>query len=228
MGFIDDPMNDVRIAPSVLAADFAVLGEQVREAELAGADWFHIDVMDGHFVPAISFGTPVVEVIRGITSLPLDVHLMIESVDSQLEAFVLAGANSITVHVEAISDPAETLRAIRELGVRPGLTLRPETPVEAVLPYLDLVDILLVMTVEPGLGGQELLPEMLPRIELLSGRLRQMSGESILVVDGGVNELTIAQVVSAGAQVIVAGSAVFGSPDGIPAALARLRAASAV
>ena len=214
-------MSDVLIAPSVLAADFAVLGEQVREAELAGADWFHIDVMDGHFVPAISFGTPVVKGIRGITSLPLDVHLMIESVDSQLEAFVLAGANSITVHVEAISDPAE-------LGVRPGLTLRPETPVEAVLPYLDLVDILLVMTVEPGLGGQELLPEMLPRIELLSGRLRQMSGESILVVDGGVNELTIAQVVSAGAQVIVAGSAVFGSPDGIPAALARLRAATTV
>tara|TARA_B100000029_G_scaffold243632_2_gene240876 strand:- start:857 stop:1522 length:666 start_codon:yes stop_codon:yes gene_type:complete len=221
-------MSDVLIAPSVLAADFAVLGEQVREAELAGADWFHIDVMDGHFVPAISFGAPVVRGIRGVTSLPLDVHLMIDSVDSQLEAFVSAGANSITVHVEAISDPAATLRKIRELGVRPGLTLRPTTSVDEVLPYLDLIDILLVMTVEPGLGGQELLPEMLPRIELLSGRLRQIPGESILVVDGGLNESTITQAVSAGAQVIVAGSAVFGATDGISAALARLRALTSV
>jgi ribulose-phosphate 3-epimerase len=221
-------MSNVRIAPSVLAADFAVLGEQVREAELAGADWFHIDVMDGHFVPAISFGAPIVKGIRGVTSLPLDVHLMIEPVNSQLEDFVSAGANSITVHVEAISDPAETLKAIRQLGVRPGLTLRPKTPVESVLPYLDLVDILLVMTVEPGLGGQELLPEMLPRIELLSGRLRQISDESILVVDGGLNESTIAPAVSAGAQVIVAGSSVFSAPDGIAAALARLRAATIV
>ena len=221
-------MSNVRIAPSVLAADFAVLGEQVREAELAGADWFHIDVMDGHFVPAISFGAPIVKAIRGVTCLPLDVHLMIESIDSQLEAFVSAGANSITVHVEATSDPAETLRAIRQLGVRPGLTLRPKTPVESVLPYLDLVDILLVMTVEPGLGGQELLPEMLPRIEFLSGRLRQISDESILVVDGGFNESTIVSAVSAGAQVIVAGSSVFGAPDGIAAALARLRAATIV
>ncbi|MBH40235.1 MAG: ribulose-phosphate 3-epimerase [Chloroflexi bacterium] len=221
-------MSDVLIAPSVLAADFAVLGEQVREAELAGADWFHIDVMDGHFVPAISFGAPVVRGIRGVTSLPLDVHLMIDSVDSQLEAFVSAGANSITVHVEAISDPAATLRKIRELGVRPGLTLRPTTSVDEVLPYLDLIDILLVMTVEPGLGGQELLPEMLPRIELLSGRLRQIPGESILVVDGGLNESTITQAVSAGAQVIVAGSAVFGATDGISAALARLRVLTSV
>ena len=221
-------MGDVRIAPSVLAADFAVLGEQVREAELAGADWIHIDVMDGHFVPAISFGDPVVRGIRRVTSLPLDVHLMIESADSQLEAFASAGANSITVQVETTSDPAETLRAIRRLGVRPGLTLRPKTSVSEVLPYLELVDILLVMTVEPGLGGQELLPEMLPRIELLSGRLRQVSDESILVADGGLNESTIALAVSAGAQVIVAGSAVFGASDGIAAALARLRAAAVV
>jgi ribulose-phosphate 3-epimerase len=154
--------------------------------------------------------------------------LMIESADSQLEAFASAGANSITVQIESTSDPAGTLRAIRQLGVRPGLTLRPKTPVSEILPYLELVDILLVMTVEPGLGGQDLLPEMLPRIELLARRLRQISDELILVADGGLNESTIASAVSAGAQVIVAGSAVFGAPDGIPASLARLRAAAAV
>ena len=216
-------MSQVLIAPSILSADFAVLGEQVREAQAGGADWIHVDVMDGHFVPQISFGEPIVRALRPVTKLPLDVHLMIEPVDPQLEAFATAGADSITVHVEATPDPARTLRAIRDLGVRPGLTLRPGTPASALWPYLELAEIVLVMTVEPGLGGQAFMPEMLPRIEQVAERLGALDGERWLQVDGGLNPATVGLAAKAGAQVIVAGSAVFGDSAGLGAAISRLR-----
>lgn len=218
-------MSQVLIAPSILSADFASLGDQVREAEVSGADWIHVDVMDGHFVPQISFGEPIVQALRPVTTLPLDVHLMIKPVDPHLETFAEAGADSITVHVEATPDPARTLRTIRDLGVRPGLTLRPGTPARALWPYLELAEIVLVMTVEPGRGGQAFMPEMLPRIEQVARRLDALEGERWLQVDGGLNASTVEAAVNAGARVIVAGSAVFGDPDGVGAAIARLRAA---
>ena len=216
-------MSQVLIAPSILSAEFASLGQQVREAEVAGADWIHVDVMDGHFVPQISFGEPIVRALRPVTTLPLDVHLMIEPVDPHLEAFAAAGADSITVHVEATPNPAQTLRTIRGLGVRPGLTLRPGTPAWALWPYLDLADIVLVMTVEPGRGGQSFMPEMLPRIEQVARRLDERDGDLWLQVDGGLNASTTGSAVRAGAQVIVAGSAIFGDSRGVAAAISGLR-----
>ena len=220
-------MSQVLIAPSILSADFASLGDQVREAEAGGADWIHVDVMDGHFVPQISFGEPIVRALRPVTELPLDIHLMIEPVDPHLEMFAEAGADSITVHVEATPDPAQTLRTIRDLGVRPGLTLRPGTPAWTQWPYLELAEIVLVMTVEPGRGGQAFMPEMLPRIEQVARRLDVLGGERWLQVDGGLNASTIGSAVNAGATVIVAGSAVFGDSDGVAAAISRLRTAGA-
>ena len=220
-------MSQVLIAPSILSADFASLGDQVREAEAAGADWIHVDVMDGHFVPQISYGEPIVRALRPVTKLPLDVHLMIEPVDPHLEAFAAAGADSITIHVEAAPDPARSLQAIRDLGVRPGLTLRPGTPVWALWPFLDLAEVVLVMTVEPGRGGQTFMPDMLPRIEQVAERLNALDGQRWLQVDGGLNLETIAPAVTAGARVIVAGSSVFGTSEGIAAALDGLRGAAA-
>jgi ribulose-phosphate 3-epimerase len=213
------------LAASILAADFARLGEAIQAAEAGGADWIHLDVMDGHFVPNLSMGPVVVEACRRITRLPLDVHLMVETPRRFVAAFVDAGADRISVHVEADDDLAATLGAIRDLGARPGVALNPETPADAIHDVLAAVDTILVMTVHPGAAGQSFLPDVLPKLRLLRARRDQIHAAAILAVDGGINAATAPQAARAGAEVFVAASAVFAHPRGIAAGLADLRAA---
>ena len=213
------------VAPSLLAADFTRLGEEARAAEAAGADRLHLDVMDGHFVPNLSFGMPVIAAIRAITTLPLDVHLMIERPERHLRAFVEAGADVLTVHVEAVDDAADALRQIRALGCRAGLALNPDTPARAIDDTaLAGADELLVMTVQPGFGGQAFRADVLPKLR----ELRERVGEAIpLVVDGGVDACTAPLCVAAGARVLVAGSAIFRHTSADYAqALGEIRAAA--
>lgn len=213
-------MSRVLIAPSILAADFARLGEEVRAVAAAGADWIHLDVMDGHFVPNISYGPDIIRAIRGCTDKPFDTHLMISPVDSYLEAFAKAGADRITVHAEATTHLDRTLQAIGALGVKAGVSLNPATP-ESVIEYvLDRIDLVLVMTVNPGFGGQKFIPAALEKIR----RLRAMTaGRDIHIqVDGGITADTAPAAIAAGADVLVAGSAVFGRPP-YAEAIAALR-----
>lgn len=222
-------MSAVRIAPSVLSADFTRLGEQVQAAEAAGADWIHVDVMDGHFVPNLTMGPAVAAAIRRVTQLPMDVHLMVDNPDEFLEPFAQAGATTITVHQEVLPHLHRTLQRIRELGVRAGVAINPATPVATlseVLPHLDLV---LVMTVNPGFGGQAYIEGSEGKV----GRLRSMLDHTglsdvDLQVDGGIDAGTIGRVVCAGANVAVAGSAVFGGSGEVAENIARLKAAAAV
>jgi ribulose-phosphate 3-epimerase len=212
-----------RIAPSLLAADFARLGEEVRAVEAAGADWLHLDIMDGHFVPNISFGPGLIRALRPHAGLPFDVHLMIAPADPYLAAFAEAGADVISLHPEAGPHLHRSLQTIRGLGKRAGVVLNPATPVAAVEPVLDLCDLVLVMTVNPGFGGQAFLDSQLPKIAALR-RLIDATGRPIaLEVDGGVTPATAARCVAAGADVLVAGTAVFGQPD-YARAIAALRA----
>jgi ribulose-phosphate 3-epimerase len=215
--------SPVLIAPSILAADFTRLGEQIRDAEAAGADWFHIDVMDGHFVPNITMGPLVVEACRRATSRPLDVHLMIEAPERFLTDFVNAGADRITVHVETCPHLHRVLSAIRELNVGVGVALNPHTPVVMIEAILDLVDLVLVMTVNPGFGGQSFIPAALSKIQLLHRYAQERDLKYKIEVDGGINTQTTPLVVNAGARVLVAGSSVFNGAQGIQASIRALR-----
>ena len=214
-------MPDIRIAPSILSADFAALGEDCKRMQEAGAEILHLDVMDGHFVPNISFGPPVIASLREQNEMFFDVHLMIEHPIRYIDAFKKAGAEGITFHLECQDDVEETLAALEKAGVKKAISLKPGTPAEAVYPYLDRLDMVLVMTVEPGFGGQSFMADMLPKIRAI----REKAPHIDLQVDGGISAQTAPLVTEAGANVLVAGSALFSKPD-YRAAVAELRAAA--
>ncbi|PYK05108.1 MAG: ribulose-phosphate 3-epimerase [Verrucomicrobia bacterium] len=204
-------MGRVIVAPSILAADFSRLCDEIHRVEAAGADWIHCDIMDGHFVDNISFGPEIVRIVRGLTSLPLDVHLMIEHADHYVPRFVKAGANSITVHAEpeAKHHVAKTLQQIRDGGCRAGLTLNPETSFDLVEPFLDKIDLLLVMTVHPGFGGQSFRGDQMHKVK----RARSLNDKLDIEVDGGINADTARLSIENGANVLVAGTSIFHSKD---------------
>jgi ribulose-phosphate 3-epimerase len=208
-------MGRIIIAPSILAADFSRLAEEIHRVEAAGADWIHCDIMDGHFVDNISFGPDVVRLVRKETNLPLDVHLMIEHADHYVPRFVKAGANSITVHVEseAKHDVLETLRKIRDAGCRAGLTLNPETPIEMIEPFLDKFDMLLVMTVHPGFGGQPFRADQMEKVRRAAKWNQSRDHKIDIEVDGGINPETARISIENGANVLVAGTSIFRSDD---------------
>lgn len=213
----------IRIAPSILAADFARLGEQVREAEDAGADWIHVDVMDGRFVPNISMGLVVVEALKRVARVPLDVHLMIVEPERYLEDFARAGADHLTVHAEATPHAHRAVQRVRELGLKAGLAINPGTPLGFFKPLLPDLDIALLMTVNPGFGGQSFIAGSLPRLRLLRQMVDEMNLACLIEVDGGINRETARQCAEAGAQVLVAGSSVFNGKAGIAHNLQALR-----
>jgi len=213
----------VKIAPSILSADFARLGEQVAEAEAAGADYIHIDVMDGHFVPNITVGPLVVEAVRRTTRLPLDVHLMIEAPERYIARFAEAGADILTVHVEACPHLHRVMQQIKGLGVKAGVSLNPATPLGSLEEILGDADLVLVMTVNPGFGGQEFIAGMLSKIRRLRGMLDERGLSCELEVDGGINPATAPEGVAAGASVLVAGQAIFGAEEGVAEAMRRIR-----
>ncbi|WP_108669741.1 ribulose-phosphate 3-epimerase [Peribacillus acanthi] len=212
----------IKIAPSILSADFARLGDEIRDVEAGGADYIHVDVMDGHFVPNITIGPLIVEAIRPVTKLPLDVHLMIENPDLYIEQFAKAGADYITVHVEACKHLHRTIHFIKSLGVKAGVVLNPATPVESIRHVIADVDMVLLMSVNPGFGGQKFINEVLPKIKEVKKMAEERNQGLEIEIDGGVNEQTAKLCIEAGANVLVAGSAVF-NQDNRKAAIEAIR-----
>ncbi len=216
-------MEPYILAASILSADFTRLGEQIAEAEAAGADWVHVDVMDWHFVPNLTMGPFIVEACRRATNMPLNVHLMVDQPETMLEAFAQAGASHIIVHVETCPQIASTLKRIKALGCQAGVTLTPATPESTLEPALPLADLVLVMTVHPGYSGQEFEPEVVPKIARVRRQLNELGSPARLEVDGGISAHTIQQVRDAGADTFVTASAIFKYPQGIAAGVRALR-----
>ncbi|WP_339249627.1 ribulose-phosphate 3-epimerase [Sporosarcina sp. FSL W8-0480] len=214
----------IKIAPSILAANFSRLAEEVKEVEAAGAELIHIDVMDGHFVPNITMGPIVVEALRPVTDLPLDVHLMIENPDTYIEQFAKAGADYITVHVEACRHLHRTIQLIRSFGVKPGVVLNPHTPIEHILHILEDVDLVLFMTVNPGFGGQKFIHSVVPKVKQLADIIKEKGLNIEIEIDGGINEETIIPCAEAGATIFVAGSAIYNA-ENREEALQRIKSA---
>ena len=217
--------SKVLIAPSILSADFMRLGEEIGVIEAGGADLIHVDVMDGHFVPNLTIGPPIVAALKKIAKLPLDVHLMIDNVDATVEWYLEAGADMITVHAEASPHLHRTLSRIREFGAKAGVSVNPGTPVDNLIEVLGMVDLILVMSVNPGFGGQSFIPRSVDKVSELSWMCEQLDADPLIMVDGGINAETAALVAAAGARALVAGNAVYGAPDPA-AAIAEIRASA--
>ena len=203
----------IKISPSILSCDYSKMGEEFKRMEECGADWLHIDVMDGHFVPNITLGAPIVKCMRKCSSLVFDVHLMISDPKKYIPDFVKAGADIITFHIESNSPTGETIDLIRSLGCKAALSVKPKTPVEVVFPFLEKLSMVLVMTVEPGFGGQSFMADMLDKVKVLRAECERRGLDTDIQVDGGINEQNAGLAVQSGANVLVAGSAVFGSKD---------------
>jgi ribulose-phosphate 3-epimerase len=215
--------NPYLLSASILSADFTRLGQQISEAEKAGTDWIHVDVMDGHFVPNLTMGPFIVEACRRATQLPLDIHMMVESPDNLLEEFARAGASVISVHAETCCNLHRTLQSIHALGCKAGVVLNPATPVSQIEPVFHIIDLVLVMSVDPGYSGQEFLPDVLPKLSVLRKELDKVNPAVNIEIDGGINNETLPLAINAGANIFVAAHAIFDYPGGIAAGILQLR-----